>query len=226
MKGFLKGSLLVLLSVALVMMFGCGALQGQPNAAGTGAAFEESQGTATQDVSTPEQPEPESLDESTRLTAFSARDIQGNTVTDAVFAEAELTMLNVWGTFCGPCLNEMPDLGALSSEYAEKGLQIIGLVGDVRESDEDAAYVQEIVDKTGANYRHLLPSADLQNKLLSNLMYYPTTIFYDKNGYMIDKLIVGAHTKSEWQVIIDRMLDLAKSRNAAEQEGADSAPES
>lgn len=226
MKRFFKGSLIALLSVALVLMVACGSLQGQTGQLDASAPLETPAGDAAQDVTTPEEPEPEALDESTRLTAFSARDIQGNAVTDAVFAEADVTMLNVWGTFCGPCLNEMPDLGALSSEYAGKGLQIIGLVGDVRENDEDAAYVQEIVDKTGANYQHLLPSSDLQDQLLSKLMYYPTTIFYDKNGYMIDKLIVGSHSKSEWQVIIDRMLDLAKTRYATQQEGAGSEPAS
>lgn len=226
MKHFLTGSLAAILLGALLLMFGCGALQAQPEQSGTVTASAAPVENAVQDVSTPGQPEPETLDESTRLSAFSARDIQGNAVTEAVLAEAEVTMLNVWGTFCGPCLNEMPDLGALSSEYADKGLQIIGLVGDVRETDEDAAYVQEIVDKTGAHYRHLLPSADLQSQLLSKLMYYPTTIFYDKNGYMIDNLIIGSHSKSEWQVIFDRMLNLAKIRYDAEQEGTDSGPES
>ncbi len=150
-----------------------------------------------------------------RLTGFSARDLDGNTVTESVFADADLTMLNVWGTFCGPCIQEMPDLGKLSGEYADRGVQIIGLVGDVGQSEKDAEYVREIVEKTGAHYVHLLPSEDLQSKVLSELMYYPTTIFFDSDGYVVDNMIVGSHSKSEWQTIIDRMLQLAENGEGA-----------
>ena len=148
-------------------------------------------------------------DDRARLTGFSARDLDGNTVTEAVFANADLTMLNVWGTFCGPCIREMPDLGELAGEYADRGVQIIGLVGDVGQSDEDAEYAREFVEKTGAHYVHLLPSEDLQDKVLSGMMYYPTTIFFDRDGYVVDNMIVGSHTKGEWKTIIERMLQLA-----------------
>ena len=49
--------------------------------------------------------------------AFEAKDMEGNEVTSGVFAESKLTMINVWATYCNPCLNEMPDLGELSGEY-------------------------------------------------------------------------------------------------------------
>ena len=42
--------------------------------------------------------------------AFTAQDLDGNQVDQSIFADADLTMINVWGTFCTPCLDEMPDL--------------------------------------------------------------------------------------------------------------------
>ena len=74
---------------------------------------------------------------------FTVEDIEGNEVTHEVFADADLTVINIWGTFCGPCIQEMPDLGALSQEYAEKNVQFIGLVGDAFDSQGniDAAIV-------------------------------------------------------------------------------------
>ena len=33
-------------------------------------------------------------------------------MTHEVFDDADLTVINIWGTFCGPCIQEMPDLGA------------------------------------------------------------------------------------------------------------------
>ena len=45
---------------------------------------------------------------------FSAKDIDGKNVSEKVFADSKITMVNVWGTFCGPCIREMPDLGVLN----------------------------------------------------------------------------------------------------------------
>ena len=47
---------------------------------------------------------------------FTAQDLDGNTVDESIFADYEVTMVNLWGTFCGPCLQEMPDLGEISDE--------------------------------------------------------------------------------------------------------------
>ena len=38
---------------------------------------------------------------------FSAKDIDGKNVSEAIFADSKITMVNVWGTFCGPCIREM-----------------------------------------------------------------------------------------------------------------------
>ena len=42
---------------------------------------------------------------------FKGEDMEGNVVSSSVFSEAKLTMINVWATYCGPCLREMPELG-------------------------------------------------------------------------------------------------------------------
>lgn len=146
-------------------------------------------------------------DTASPLGSFTAVDIDGNTVTESVFANAKVTMLNVWATFCGPCLNEMPDLGALSKEYADRGVQIIGLVSDVGNSDKDVESVRALVEKTGANYTHLLPSEDLNNLLLNNMMYVPTTLFFDANGRQIGEAIVGSMEKAQWASRFDQLLE-------------------
>ncbi|MCI6809084.1 MAG: redoxin domain-containing protein, partial [Spirochaetia bacterium] len=45
---------------------------------------------------------------------FSAKDINNKNITSEIFEDAELTMINIWGTFCGPCIKEMPDLAQLN----------------------------------------------------------------------------------------------------------------
>ena len=79
-------------------------------------------------------------------------------------------MVNIWATFCGPCISEMPELGELASEYADKGMRVVGLVTDVMDSEGalDEAQLQlarDIVSETGADYLHIVPGEGLYGLL-------------------------------------------------------------
>lgn len=144
------------------------------------------------------------------LSAFSTTDLGGNTLDQSILADYDLTMVNVWATFCGPCINEMPDLGELAAEYADKGVQIIGLVSDTMDSDgaisdSQVETAKEIVAETGADYRHLLPSDDLLG-ILSQIYAVPTTFFVDSEGVQVGDAIVTAQSKEKWIETIDGML--------------------
>ena len=144
------------------------------------------------------------------LSAFSTTDLEGNTLDQSILADYDLTMVNVWATFCGPCINEMPDLGELAAEYADKGVQIIGLVSDTMDSDgtisdSQVETAKEIVAETGADYRHLLPSDDLLG-ILSQIYAVPTTFFVDSEGVQVGDAIVTAQSKEKWIETIDGML--------------------
>lgn len=144
------------------------------------------------------------------FSSFTAEDIDGNEVTQEILKDYDLTVMNVWGTFCSPCIREMPDLGELSAEYAEKGVQIIGVVIDVRNSDgsfseSGIAEAKELIASTGANYLHLLPSDDLMDIHLETVSSIPYTIFLDKEGNILDTTI-GSMNKENWKKTIDSIL--------------------
>ena len=144
------------------------------------------------------------------LSSFSATDLEGNPVDQSVLANYDLTMVNVWATFCGPCINEMPDLGEIAAEYADKGVQIIGLVTDVLDSngsisDSQVDTARDIVNQTGANYLHLLPSDDLSG-ILSQIYAVPTTFFVNSQGVQVGSTIMAAQSKEAWIDTIDEML--------------------
>lgn len=144
-------------------------------------------------------------DSSKNVIRFTTTDLDGNRVTEKIFADNKITMINIWGTFCGPCINEMPDLGKLSAKYKSKGLEIVGVVCDVYDASQSAT-AKSIVKKTGANYRHLVTSLDVENTLLKDVQAVPTTIFVDSNGRQIGKTYVGSKSLSQWQSIIDSLL--------------------
>lgn len=144
------------------------------------------------------------------LSSFSATDLDGNTVDQSMLADYQLTMVNVWATFCGPCINEMPDLGELAQEYKDKGVQIVGLVSDVLDADgtrneEQVQTARDIVAETGAAYTHLLPSDDLLG-VLSQIQYVPTTFFVDSTGAQVGSAVISAQSKDQWVETIDAML--------------------
>lgn len=147
------------------------------------------------------------------LGRFTTNGLDGNKVTQAVLADHKLTMINVWATYCPPCLREMPELGKLSQDYQDKGVQIIGIVSDVTDYDgvilpDQVDLAQEIVAQTGADYLHLTPSDDLINTLLWQVSSVPTTIFVDSQGSLVGQAYIGALSYEEWAQAIDEALDL------------------
>ena len=117
-------------------------------------------------------------------------------------------MINVWATYCSPCLKEMPDLGEIASNYDSKYFQIIGIVSDVstNSSNDDVAYAKKLIKETKANYPHLLLSESIYANLVAGVDAVPTTFFVNDNGELLN-YVVGANSKSGWEGIIDELLD-------------------
>ena len=137
--------------------------------------------------------------------SFEGTDLEGNTVSSDIFSQSKLTMINVWATYCGPCLNEMPALGELASEYDGEEFQIIGIVSDVMEG-KDQSLVESLVQQTGANYPHLLLNESIYYGLLTDVSAVPTTFFLDENGTLLDT-VIGAMKKTDWEDKINGLLD-------------------
>lgn len=140
---------------------------------------------------------------------FQSVTLEGEDVSETIFAQADLTMVNIWGTFCGPCIREMPDLGELNREYEDKGMKIVGLISDVGEAKDEKA--EEIISTTKADYTHIVASRDLATGILSKVSVVPTTIFVDKEGSQVGEVYSGARSKDDWQIIVDELLEEVQS---------------
>ena len=141
--------------------------------------------------------------------SFETTDLEGNPVKSAdLFAQNKVTMINIWGTTCGPCIEEMPELDKMNKEFSEKGGAIVGLVSDV--PLDNSKYLQEakeIVKDTGATYLNLR-TWDGWDDVMS-AVGTPTTYFVDSNGKLIGDPILGAHTK-EYKERMEECLSKAK----------------
>ncbi len=138
----------------------------------------------------------------TPVIAFETTDIFGNQVSSAeLFAESRITMLNVWATYCSPCIGELPFLGKIPSEYDKADLQIIGVISDVFDQATYDTAISLITSKGAHTYPHLLVSESLYNSVVKDIVGVPTTIFIDSEGHVL-KSVVGSNTLARWKEII------------------------
>jgi len=135
---------------------------------------------------------------------FSAQDLYGNTVTEESLGEKELFFVHFWATWCGPCVNEMPDLAKVAEKYGDK-VGFIALLDDYSTAKETAI---RIAEASGISFTMV----DAKNKDLQELLkkaqsgYVPTTILIDSDGNIIGGQIVGSYG-SDYGLFIDKALE-------------------
>ena len=129
-----------------------------------------------------------------------------------IVGQNKVTMVNVWGTFCGPCISEMPDIQELYEQYKGKGFGVVGLTCDIMNGDKiDKSALSDALDikaDIGITYPLLIETAELDAKF--STQYVPATFFLDKNGKIIDEGYTGAQSKQEWESIIKKNLNKVK----------------
>ncbi len=210
--------LLILLTGMTTLAAGCGRASVPPESPGTATSPSITPGDATASANATTEtppaaetaaPEPSATPEpprsGTKFPDFSMKDLDGNIVDQSLFANKDLTMVNIWGTFCPPCIDEMPDLGKLSKVMAsDYNAQLVGLVVDI--SDEDTlALAKEILSQSDATHLNLIPD-EAVTEFLKQFEYVPTTLFVDKDGYILSQPVVGGHSYADYLVLVKDLL--------------------
>jgi thiol-disulfide isomerase/thioredoxin len=108
--------------------------------------------------------------------AFQARDLHGNNQRLADH-KGEVVLVNVWATWCGPCLAEMPKLDHLYQEHKNQGLIVFGL------SDEEPATQRKTLATVSVTYPLLTYDGQIP-ALYRYVAGYPTTFVIDRRGIL------------------------------------------
>lgn len=143
---------------------------------------------------------------------FSTKNLEDKSVDSKLFKDYKLTMVNLWATFCKPCISEMPDIQKVYEEEKENGINVIGIVADIRdEKDTDMkTKAKDMISKTGVKYENIIADKNLATYFAGVSDAVPTTIFIDSNGKIIGDPIVGTRTKEEYKSIIKQRLNVNK----------------
>lgn len=152
---------------------------------------------------------------STPIGDFKAQDVKGNQVTKDIFSNYDLTLVNLFTTWCSPCVKEIPELSEVAKEMANKKVNVVGIVLDVNENGKidqsKMDKLNKIIDATKADYTILLPDEVLRSGPLKGVNSVPETFFVDKNGNIVGETYLGSHTKEEWiKIINDELAKLNK----------------
>lgn len=146
---------------------------------------------------------------------FETTDIDGNTYTEKVFSDYDLTLVNAFTTWCSPCVNEMPELEELYQEMKDQGVGVVGMVVDSVSEDgtPDDSIVQKaqlLKEKTGVTYPLLIPDKGFLNGRISGLQSFPESFFVDKDGNIVSDPIMGSNTFDGWKEAVEKQLAALK----------------
>lgn len=113
----------------------------------------------------------------------------------------DVVLLNIWATWCAPCLEEIPDFVDLYEKYREQGLMVLGVSIDKR--GEGA--VRPFVEKLNVTYPIVIDRGTIMDKY-GPTMGIPTTYIIGREGNL-QYFAVGALTKAELEPRLKQLLN-------------------
>ena len=193
---------ILILGMALMMAAGISACNASSKTSSSEATTTESKQA---DAKAEDSKQAESDKEDKKFPEFTAKTISGEDISSDLFKDSKLTVVNVWGSWCGPCVQEIPELQKLYESMKDKDVNVIGLAQDAG-TDLDA--VKEIIDKNKVTYQNIVPEGATEDFVM-NLMAFPTTFFVDSDRNIVG-VIQGGRNLEAFTAAVEGVLEKLK----------------
>ena len=139
--------------------------------------------TAASTATAPAPPATTGADVGQILPPYQAKRLDGSAF-DLAGERSKVVLLNVWATWCGPCVYEIPELQALHTKYGPRGFEVVGASVD----EGDPADVKAFADEHKMTYPVVLdPEGKVAGLLDASVL--PTTVLIDRDGRIVWKKI-------------------------------------
>jgi thiol-disulfide isomerase/thioredoxin len=127
----------------------------------------------------------------------------GDTISLRQHYEGQVTLVNIWATWCGPCREEMPAMEQAYKELAPKGFKVAAVSIDETEPASVIAFGKEM----GVTFDLLQDRSGLIQRTYQTTGV-PESFLLDRDGIIV-KRIIGAHDWSSKvnRELIERLLD-------------------
>ena len=124
---------------------------------------------------------------------FSETDTEGNAITNDIFADYDVTIVNFWNNGCGTCIEEMPELEEMYQELQQDHINLIGVGADSGENEEQLELAKRILKEKGVTYQNIAPNPenDFYKDFIADITGYPTTYVVDSKGNIIGAPLIG-----------------------------------
>ena len=120
--------------------------------------------------------------------------------------KGKVLFINMWATWCGPCIKEMPELSEISNELKDKDFKMVGLSVFHQEGTPE---VKDFLEQKPVSYWIVDGNDELVNafeqSIGSTIESIPTTFIVDKDGKIVETLI-GSRDKAAFMEIINKSL--------------------
>jgi thiol-disulfide isomerase/thioredoxin len=124
-----------------------------------------------------------------RLPEFSVKDLQGHQISSADL-RGKVVLIDFWATWCQPCKKEMPGYQKLLDRYGSRGMAVVGFKFDTMRDMEDPV---QFAKRIGVRYPLAVAADDLKQKF-GGIEGLPTTLLYDRDGILRNKVIGFEYT--------------------------------
>lgn len=122
------------------------------------------------------------LEDIPKVPAFSLTDQRGASLTEAVFQNAEYTLLVFWGTWCGECGGTLASLAGARQRLLDMGIQVVGICEDGR---EQAALAAAMLEENGADFISIIPDDAFYDAFVSLCYVFPSAMLVSREGNVI-----------------------------------------
>ncbi len=118
--------------------------------------------------------------------------------------KGKVVVLNIWATWCGPCILEMPTLAKLATDYQGQQVAVVAVAMD---GERDADKAQAFIAKHPPLAFYRDPKLKLPYDLKPSTSVMPATVIFGKDGFEKGRVLGPTDwSTKDTHAIIDRLL--------------------
>lgn len=99
--------------------------------------------------------------------------------------KGKAVLLDFWGTWCGPCVGEIPNLVKVYQKYKENGFEIISISSDLMMNSKTEEEFKKFIEEKNMAWIHVLDDKKRAIHDLYHITHWPTLFLIDKNGIVV-----------------------------------------
>ena len=119
-----------------------------------------------------------------RLPDFDLQDLNGRRVSSDIFGDYSITIVNIWQSTCGPCIEEIGALKVIYDEYRDEDVNVLGIsIDNMEVIDEEG--LEDLLETMDVKYTNLIADDDYFMEIATHMRATPTTFIVDSKGELL-----------------------------------------